>query len=111
MCSGFPKSLGNRLGAVLGGAPGSMLGRPGALCGFTVPQEAAGEKVRCLPEATSFLEEVYETEAECLPENVEGVDAPWKMTPRVMALTCMRWALVAVHQARAGKNGTTLLVL
>ena len=35
-------------------------------------------KVRCLPEVTSFLEEVYETEAECLPENVEGVDAPWK---------------------------------
>ena len=71
------------------------------------------KKVRCLPEVTSFLEEVYETEAECLPENVEGVDAPWKMTPRVMALTCMRWALVAVHQARAGekKNGTSLLVL
>ena len=39
-------------------------------------------KVRCLPEVTSFLEEVYETEAECLPENVEGVDAPWEMTPR-----------------------------
>ena len=36
-----------------------------------------GRPIWCLGEVTSFLEELYETEAEYLPENVEGVDAPW----------------------------------
>ena len=34
-----------------------------------------------------------------------------KTAPRVMALTCARWAWVAVHQALAGKGGTYLLAL
>ena len=41
-----------------------------------------GRPIWCLGEVTSFLEELYETEAEYLPENVEGVDAPWKKRPR-----------------------------
>ena len=29
----------------------------------------------------TFMEELYATEAEPLPEDVEGVDAPWKRDP------------------------------
>ena len=93
-----------------GHVQGCPCGCNGALFEFTEPQEAAGAK-HTLPGGHKLLGRGLRDKAECLPENVEGVDAPWKMTPRVMALTCMRWALVAVHQARAGKNGTSLLVL
>ena len=37
------------------------------------------EKAACsFGEVTSFFEELYTTEAEALPEHIEGVDAPWK---------------------------------
>ena len=35
----------------------------------------------CFQEVMTFIEEVYVTERETLPEHVEGVDAPWKRDP------------------------------
>ncbi len=35
-------------------------------------------EARVLPEVMSFLEDLYETEAEYLPEELESVDAPWE---------------------------------
>ena len=81
LCSGFPKSLGNRLGAVLGGAQGSMIGRPGALCGFTVPQEAAGEQSPVLAGGHKLLGRGLRDRSRVSPRECGGRRCPLENDP------------------------------
>ena len=60
---------------------GSMLGRPGALCGFTVPQEAAGEKSPVLAGGHKLLGRGLRDRSRVSPRECGGRRCPLENDP------------------------------